>query len=385
MFQIPLLDDIVKKLFSKTSYDDSINRLCSTFTTTLLIFFTLLVSAKQYIGKPIQCWVPQEFEKGWEEYAEDICFIKNTYYIPSNESIPIHHVKRNQAQIGYYQWVPIILSLMAFFFYLPKWIQKFLISQSGIDINTIITEANSLKCFKNEEKDKNKEKLKNYISECLGLGSRNTAFLLGCYRFDNNRLTYMTVIHIATKFLYLLNIILQFMFLNNFLGPRYKMWGFEDVGNLLSGREWQNSPIFPRVTLCDFQVRRLANLHRYTVQCVLMINMFNEKIFLFIWFWFFVVAVVIFINFIYTLWRFVIPMNRIKNVCFLFKNSLVKETTDGNKFNELMNKFINYIKCDGCLILSYIEDQVGGIVVRDIAEELFKDFQEKEEQKRKEV
>ena len=41
------------------------------------------------------------------------------------------------------------------------------------------------------------------------------------------------------------------------------------------------SKYFPKVTLCDFQIREplhLKGLHRYTVQCVLPLNLFSQQV-----------------------------------------------------------------------------------------------------------
>jgi hypothetical protein len=71
------------------------------------------------------------------------------------------------------------------------------------------------------------------------------------------------------------------------------------MGDILSGQEWQDSPHFPRVTMCDLSIRVLGQTHRHTIQCVIMINMFNEKIYLFLWWWMLFVAVITTTNLVY--------------------------------------------------------------------------------------
>ena len=61
--------------------------------------------------------------------------------------------------------------------------------------------------------------------------------------------------------------------------------------------DWPLSERFPRVTLCDFHIwQQGKNVNRYTVQCVLPINLFNEKIFLLVWFWLVFIAVATFVS-----------------------------------------------------------------------------------------
>lgn len=60
MLGIPFLDDAVNKIFRPQTFDDPVDRLNYFITSTLLAFFAIMVSAKQYVGAPIQCWMPME-------------------------------------------------------------------------------------------------------------------------------------------------------------------------------------------------------------------------------------------------------------------------------------------------------------------------------------
>lgn len=49
---------------------------------------------------------------------------------------------------------------------------------------------------------------------------------------------------------------------------------------------WEVTGIFPVITYCDIDIRILANIQTHTVQCVLVVNIFLEKLFVILWFWY---------------------------------------------------------------------------------------------------
>jgi hypothetical protein len=116
---------------------------------------------------------------------------------------------------------------------------------------------------------------------------------------------YITVMYLLTKSMYLANVVGrsggsacpdahsagQFRLLNWFMLPTQAteytaFYGYSALLSLMNGTDWGESGMFPRVTICDFDMRKLGDVQRYSVQCVLVINMFNEKIFVFMWMWY---------------------------------------------------------------------------------------------------
>ncbi|PAV82645.1 hypothetical protein WR25_10337 [Diploscapter pachys] len=318
-------------------------------------------SRKGYVGAPIQCWMPTEFKGGWEQYAEDYCFIQNTFFIPFEEDIPNEDSDRIKAEIGYYQWVPIVLALQAIMFYMPR-----------LDLTTAMTNVKKIMAAPSGSEDRKNEldELSLYLNECLEFGEQQrTPVRLFCFRFGRGLGSYMTSLYLLVKGLYVINILIQFYIFNRFLGSSYTFWGIQTFVDLYNGREWMDSGVFPRVTLCDFKVRRLGNIHHYTVQCVLMINMLNEKIYLFLWFWFLFVEVVTVINFFYTLLYMSLTQLREKSTYQWLKQIVNDE--DKQTVKDFCHQALGP---DGVLTLRFIESHAGGIVVRDVATEMFRGY-----------
>ncbi|VDD94954.1 unnamed protein product [Enterobius vermicularis] len=374
------VSDYLKRL--KASHDeDAVDRINYVYTSSLLLIFSLLLTAKQYVGEPLQCWVPHQFKEGWEKYVEKHCFIENTYYTKIDERIPDSAQERQDRELAYYQWLPIILIIEAASCYAPRIVWKLFNKNSGLNLTSFIplsmltTKGSRVKDLK--LKDNVTAPLVEHFQRNIRLAHQNKSIKFG---------RYVTLLYLFVKIGFVINVILQFVLLDRFLGPQYTLWGIGIVNDLVHGRHWKESGHFPRVTLCDVKVREMGNIHNWTVQCVLMVNMFAEKIFVFLWFWFLFIGIITILNFIYWLYVTLLPSQGISFVRKYLKNSKELNRVMFQEFNNVKvqndNQISNFIddslRTDGLTILRLISDNSGDLAVADIISRLWENAHPKQ-------
>lgn len=118
------------------------------------------------------------------------------------------------------------------------------------------------------------------------------------------------------------------------------------------------------MTLCDFEIRVLGNIHRHTVQCVLVINMFTEKIFVFLWLWMVFLALLTIINLSAWLATLSIPMCR---QAFVEKYLDVSVDAGGD-----LAPFVEkYLRPDGVFLLKMVSIHAGNVMCCRLTDTLY--------------
>ena len=88
---------------------------------------------------------------------------------------------------------------------------------------------------------------------------------------------YLITAYLAVKLLYLANAVGQLFMLDAFLKIDYHLYGVRTVERLIRGQDWGYSERFPRVTLCEFEIRHQSRVHQYVVQCALTTNLSEPR------------------------------------------------------------------------------------------------------------
>jgi len=139
-----------------------------------------------------------------------------------------------------------------------------------------------------------------------------------------------------------------------------------------SGRDWTEDDsyvAFPRVTLCDMRVRGqdLGNTQPYTVQCVLPINAYNEKIFMFLWFWMVFVTVASGLSLALWLCRALVYADRVRFAENHLQMGDRIQVPAGVRDAELAHKFAcDYLRQDGALLLRLIAHNTDNVTTTEL-------------------
>nr|CAD2209338.1 unnamed protein product [Meloidogyne enterolobii] len=365
----------------KANFSDIIDRINCQIVPILLLFCVMSVTANIFGSfgmEPMRCLKTPDLDDDEREFALDYCQSKNTYYVPPEQNIPWSNEGRRERQIGYYHWVPIMLFLQSMLFMLPNFLWNGFHQHSGIEFIKFLKECNRLKKMKLN--DAERPTLLRTLGERIGetVINRKNYFRSKIPAFSIGSGSFVTCLYIFIKLLYLLNVFVQFCLLNFFIGHNYSWWGFDVLRSLVTGKNWQDSPTFPRLTLCDVSIRRLGDVERstrYTLQCHLRINTYNEKIYLFIWWGFLFVAILTFLNFLYYVIAFAcLPFTRENTVRHLLKQNRFDQIMySSNKLHYKLIKLFakKSIINDGILLFWFIETHAGPIVAREIMGEVF--------------
>nr|QQY02483.1 innexin 1 [Cryptocotyle lingua] len=183
--------------------------------------------------------------------------------------------------------------------------------------------------------------------------------------------SFLFYLYTTIKLLYLFNVIGQLCFLKYFLGTESYLFGLHVLNDLINGRPWTQTGNFPRVTYCDFEAKKTGKNYKYTLQCVLPLNLFLEKVYVFLWFWFLFVAMLTTYSLFKWLYRLSIPHRRrtfIHKFLIPWKFPYGCEKVNKHLFNVFVDK---YLDSNGVFLLWLISMNASELVAGELISALW--------------
>lgn len=301
----------------------------------LLVFFSTVITTNLLVGSPIECTKPPESELT-QEFIHAYCWNENMFTIPPEtthymDAFPYPGVgprtifgKREPIRVHvYYQWVPLILAIQAFFIAGPQFLWKYL---ENNHIKSMVTVLNNpslifedLKCrcetvgryFLNSRKSRRAMHYFYWFWLCSF--SQVLTFIL---------IWWTTDIFLDGKF--------------SWLGPEIlEHWRFGNVESIYT--------TFPRLAKCNLEhYGSSGSLQTTDFLCFLSASLWHSRVFFILWWWY-IIAIILSCVGLFTSTLFIIKKTRI----YFITTSLLSQ----EEHQKCMNHIDTFFSIHDCLLL----------------------------------
>ena len=178
---------------------------------------------------------------------------------------------------------------MMFLFYVPGFIWRNLNKACGINTKVITKMVTDMDQLDGEKREAAVRALAKHVDKALAYhreyeygfmyNVRQRVGSILCCSMGRHSGNYLAFTYVLVKLLYIFNAIGQLFLLNVFMGRGFTFIGFETIQRWWNNQDLEVVERFPRITMCKFIIRTLGdNIQPYDVQCLLPINIYNEKV-----------------------------------------------------------------------------------------------------------
>ncbi|XP_046585498.1 innexin unc-9-like [Haliotis rubra] len=381
-----ILGNLGGATFARTVRDDDIvDQLHHHVMTTSLLVLGMTVAGQQFMGNPINCWIPAQYDvddSDYQDYVDSYCWISHMYNVPFTEELPLHIEDRlsEDKDVNFYRWVVVMMFFQALLFWLPRLIWKTCCSFCGLNIEKIIKMALEAQLLSDETRQEKMSNISAAVDRWLGTFRKaETKPLLKVLQtlkelvvFDKRSGNYLTRQNLFTKLLYLVNVVCQFELLSSFLGTNYWRYGTDVLAMLATESSWTDESNFPRVGMCDFEIRQLQNTQRHTVQCALPINLFLEKIYALLWFVMAGLSILTAVSLVSTT-VFTCRREHVMNQYAVLLDKTLKDKEDRGNYKTFVE---TYLRDDGAFVVRTVGNNTSDILAFDLLTQLWSKFKD---------
>lgn len=360
--------------------EDFVQRLFGNYFITIVLVLAIICTPGQYFGSSISCW--NDLGGVRKSFYERQCLIKGTYRVPEGK-----HPENYRPPVNAMVWYPftpliVILQITPFLFISMIW--KSCNRMSGIEISAATEAAKEIESVSKLGSNKKMENALDYISNnlhkmCKGsLPAYNDSLHIKAGRVSRLRRSfthccsvqsrsYLTTMLMLVKAMNIAAIFLNVSALSYILGSEYALIGIRFFFRLSLGRPLLFEEMFPIMVMCRQEIAvNLNNKRVFKHPCILNLNMFNEKVFIFLWF-------------LYATLLIVALVDLIQNICFFcsprykyeFFSSYFPISKTASQISNKKRFFLKYASNDACTVLKIMAGHLDNLTMSILCTKIY--------------